>query len=367
MPGYQLFKLVTPPFPGYVEVTRTRLNDLFATNELLCYRILKHAYGAPDIAVVALDVEKKAAVPVDWAYCLRIHEAALVEVLRISHSVFLVAWGREGSPKAVRERCAAAFERFLVDISEALRRGKVVLSPSKSERKQTPAVGVPNPSVEKYAAALELMQLAQNADKPEDWRRLRWDEPIEHSLTGSVYLAAILFLYTSLEAFERLVRDHLIKANCQTEEEIEKIRRLPLKERIAKLDESCNGFRESPAPKGGPLYKKLGILSRVRNEVLHGNIPADVNIYAFLQDGFVFIYSPEQDDEDKARSGDYVPFTRETVRRRHAEYVKRLVDETISAVIASMTPECAEIGNRFRTESLLIKDQNGRIGLPPGR
>lgn len=153
MPGYQLFELVSPPFPDYVEVTRTRLSYLFATNELLCYRILKYAYGAPDIAVVALDVKKKAGVPCDWAYCPRIHEAALVEVLRISHSVFLVVWGRESSPRAVREECAAAFERFLYDISEALRRGKA-LSPSKSERKHALMVGIPNPSVEKYAAAL---------------------------------------------------------------------------------------------------------------------------------------------------------------------------------------------------------------------
>lgn len=366
MPGYQLFKLVPPPVSGYVEVARIRLNDLVATNELLCYRILKHTYGAPDITVASLNLEKKGYVPLEWGYCLRIHEAALVEVLRISHSIFLVVWGREGSPKAVREQCAAAFKRFLDDISEALRRGKA-LSPGKSERKQAliAGAGVPNPSVEKYAAALELMRLAKTADQPRDWKRFRWGEPIDHPLTGSVYLAAIMFLYTSLEAFEQLVRDHLLKANCQTEEELEKIRKLSLKERIAKLDEFCNGFRESPAPKDGPLYKKLGMLSRVRNEALHGNIPADVNIYGLSEDGFVFMYSPEQDDEDKAWTGDYVPFTRGSVRRRHAEHVKSLVDETISAVTASMTPEYVEIGNRFRTESVLSKDPEGRIGFPP--
>ena len=131
------------------------------------------------------------------------------------------------------------------------------------------------------------------------------------------------------------------------------------------MDEFCNGFRKSPAPKGGPLYKKLGMLSRVRNEVLHGNIPADINIYGLSEDGFAFIYSPEQDDEDKARSKGYVPFARESVRENHAEYVKRLVDETISAVIASMTPEYVEIGNCFRTESVISKDPNGRIGFMP--
>lgn len=364
MPGSHPFRLETPPIAGYVEVDRIRLNDLLATNELLCYRILKHTYGNPDIAVAALDVEKEVYAPIDWAYCLRIHEAALVEVLRISHSIFLVVWGRGGSPKAIREQCAAAFKRFLDDISESLRRGKG-LSPSKSERKQAESVAVPNPYVEKYAAALELMRLAKTADQPRDWKRFRWGELMDHPLTGSVYFAAILFLYVALEAFEQLVRDHLLKADHRTKEELDKIKRLSLKERIAKLDEFCDGFCKIPAPKNGSLFKKIGMLSRVRNEVLHGNIPADVNIYSLSEDGFVFVYSPEEDDEDKAWSKGYVPFTRGLVRRRHAEYVKSLVDETISAVIDSLTPDYVEIGSSLRRESVLRKDADGRIGFPP--
>ena len=364
MPGYQLFKLETPPVVGYVEVGRFRLNDFIATDELLCYRILKHTYGAPDIAVAALDAAKKTYAPIDWAYCLRIHEAALVEVHRIGHSIFLVVWGLKGSAKGIREQAAAAFKRFVDDISEALRRGRGLFQ-SRCERKQAHGSGVPNTYVEKYAAALELMRLAKNTDKPRDWKRFRWGEPIEHPLTGSVYLAAILFFYVALEAFEQLVRDHLLKVDRRTKEGLDEIKRLPLKERIARLDEFCDGFRRSPVPKGGPLHKKLGILSRVRNEVLHGNVPADLNIYSLSEDGFLFMYAPEEDDEDKAWSKSYVPFTRGLVRRRHAEYVKGLVDEIISAVIDSLMPEYVEIGKGFRRDSVLSKDPDGRIGLPP--
>ncbi len=140
MPGYRLFKLVTPPVSGYVEVDRFWLD--IAANELLYYRILKHIYGGPDITEVALDAEKKGYLPLDWAYCLRLHEAALVEVRRINCSVFHVFWEREGFlTKAIRRQCTAAFKRFLDDVSDALRRGKA-LSPSKAERKRAELVGV---------------------------------------------------------------------------------------------------------------------------------------------------------------------------------------------------------------------------------
>ncbi len=340
------------------------MNDFITTNELLCYRILKHTYGAPDIAVAFLDDAEKKAVPYDWAYFLRIHEAAVVEVRRISHSIFPIVWGLEGSAKEIREEAAAAFKLFLDDISETLRRGKILFQ-SRSERRRSRFVGVGNPYVEKYAAALDLMRLAKNADKPRDWKRFRGGESIDHLLTGSVYLSAILFFYVALEAFEQLMRDYLLKADRRTKEGLDEIKRLSLKERIARLDEFCDGFRQSPAPKGVPLHKKLGILSRFRNEVLHGNAPADVNIYGLSEDGFVFIYAPEEDDEDKAGSKNYVPFTRGLVRRRHAEYVKSLVDEIVAAVVDSLTPEYVEIANGFRRDSVLSKNSDGRIGLAP--
>jgi hypothetical protein len=336
------------------------MNELMAVNELLCYRILKHVYGPPDIAVALVNETKGAAVPYDWSYCLRIHEGALVEVRRISHSIFLIVWGLKGSPNQIREQAAAAFNQFVDDIRDALRRG-LSLFQGKFERKRALGVGVPNPCVEKYAAALELMRLAKSVDKPRDWKRFRWGETIEHPLTGSVYLAAILFFYTALEAFEQLVRDHLLKVDRRTEEALKEIKRQPLKVRIASLNKFCDGFRQCPVPKGGSLYKKLGILSRVRNEVLHGNLPADLNIYQLSEDGFIFIYAPEEDDEAKARSKEYVPFARGRVRSKHAEYVRSLVDEIISAVIDSLMPEHVEFVCAIRRDSVLGNDPNGRI------
>lgn len=362
--GYQPFRLETPPVAGYVEICRLRLNDFIATNELLCYQILKHTYGPPDIAAALLDAKKEKCVRYDWSYCLRIHEAALVEVRRISHSIFFVAWGVEGSAQGLMEQAAKAYQRFVDDISETLRQGKILFQ-SESERGRSRSVGVPNPYVEKYAAALELMRLAKNTDKPRDWKRFRWGESIDHPLTGSVYLSAILFFYVSLEAFEQLVREYLLKADRRTKKGRNEIKRRPLKERIARLDEFCDGFRHSPMPKGGQLYNKFGILSRVRNEVLHGNIPKDVNIYGLSEDGFVFIYNPEGDDEDKVDSRNYVPFFRGFVRRRHAEYVKGLVDEIISSIIDSLTEDYVEIGRGFRRNDMLRKDPDGGIRLPP--
>lgn len=362
--GFRVGKLKEPPLDGYGEVARFRLNDINPVNELLCYRILKRTYGAPDIAVASANPQEDMAHVWDWGYCVRIHDAALVEVRRISHSIFLVFWGVEESVSETRQRATASFERFIEDLKNALRRGKALFH-GKGERKRASGAGVANPYAEKYAAAVELMRLAAKSDRPRDWKRWKWNVPIDFPITGSVYLAAILFFYTALEAFEQLVRSHLAQPKFRIEPGLEEMRRTPLKERIARLHDFCDGFRESPAPIGGDLYKRLRILSRVRNEVIHGNTPGDMNIFGFSEDGFVFIYSPEQDDEDKAWTKHSVPFSRGQTRRRHAEYVKKLVDEVVSATIDSLTEEHKGVVRGYRDQALLIRDSDGRVGLPP--
>jgi hypothetical protein len=362
--GLKPGKLKEPPVIGYVLLDRLRLNEIMPVNELLCYRMLRHLYGPPDYAVVLDHPKEGKAYPYDWGYCVRVHDALVAELRRISHSVFLVLWGAEGSESETRKEAIVRLKQFVDDIRDALRRSKSLFH-GKQERKRAASEGIPNPFAEKYAAGVELLRLAQKSDKPRDWKRWKWGEAIDYPVTGSVYLAAILFFYTALEAFEQLVRNYTLKSEYRGEDKLRQIQETPFKDRIAQLHELCDGFYTSPAPKDGELYKRLRILSRVRNEVIHGNTARDTRIYALSEDGFVFMYGPERDDEDKAWTESYVPFARELVRRRHAEYVKRLVDDVVLAIINSLREEHKPIACGFRDRPVLMKESDGRLGLLP--
>jgi hypothetical protein len=188
-------KIETPPLPEHVESARERLNESYAVNELLCYRLLKQVYGRPDYSVVYLNLPERKAYPYDWSYCVRIHEVAIVEIARVSHNIFALLWILPSEDPRKRQEIAESFKSFLEWFTDALRRARVWFDPRKECARAEAMVGVVNPCCEKYSAAAELMKIADYADHPKEWRRIRRGEAATLGETGATYLAAITYFY----------------------------------------------------------------------------------------------------------------------------------------------------------------------------
>jgi hypothetical protein len=346
-PSLQVCVTTDAPLPGYERALEVRRNERQATNELLCYRLLKRLYGAPDPAVVFVDARGNE-VPYDWSWTACAGEN-LVEVRRKSHSVFITAWTRS---EAGRESAPETLARFSDTFDIGLRRARYLFDP-KTELSDRDLAGFANAYLEKYTAAEELVALGTLHDHPTDWVRYRAGERVKSSPTGTLYQSAIMMFLIALEAFDSLVRDLLGRAEYDTPEQASRIAFMNIEDRLRSLSIHCNGFHSAPFEKSSDIEKRIRSLRKVRNDIVHGNTQRQ-RIYALSQDGYAFMYAPEM-DAPYSRQADRVPVTRGLVRRAHAEYVKAVVDDVVQSIVDALDAAHAHIGHALRNDHVLAK------------
>lgn len=348
-PGMTVKVMADPPASGHEPSIEWRMNERRPTNELLCYRLLKHIYGRPDPIVVFVDSAQGRGSPYDWGWTV-CAGAELIEIRRRSHSVFVILWAGAGRD---HEIAAKTCGDFLEEFERALSRARFLFEP-KTDTACVSTVGFANTYLEKYSAGEELMRLGAEHDQPTEWTRHRVDERVTVSATGTLYQSAILMFFIALEAFEAIMRDFLARPEFTTQEQVMRIAGMPIEERLRKLHVHCRGFRG--VPEFSHPEKRLRVLRRVRNNIVHGNSTERQRIYSIPEDAFIFMYAPEQDDY-VADTDAHVPIGRAVVRRVHAAYVKRVVDDVVTAVFNALDDVHVHIGSMVRTEFLLTMER----------
>ena len=115
---------------------------------------------------------------------------------------------------------------------------------------------------------------------PETWEEIKWHIDNHESQSAAAFelssccLSVRMMSPVAAEMFLNLVIFNLFKAEGQTKDAKEKLRKAPIREKLEALADRCGGFAIKPDMKSDPVKGFLDLYNH-RNHILHGNIRTD--------------------------------------------------------------------------------------------
>jgi hypothetical protein len=340
-PGFTLF-LAQPPRPDWVRVLELNAEEHLKTfSQPLVYRALKLLHGVSDVITLLVSDDHKSAHGLDWSYTLTAGEDVLCEV-RSKHfsRVHLEFWTpAEGTS---RDRLVEVAFTLCAALSEFLEQNGHIWEEATDLPADEAMSGIANVAAEKLHGAERLLAAAVMLDERPLARPIAPGEPVDVPAVGYLYSSAALQFFVALEAFVNLLYVVLLRPEFRTRIYERLAARFEIDLRLASMQVFCDGFASQPIAPGSDLWERVIQLRDFRNDLVHGNITEEHRVYSFVDDSFLFFYSPASDFrgrklEAKAERG--LPRAQTQITRRTVESVQATVNEVRSALIAAMDAE----------------------------
>lgn len=340
------------PGDSFRELGAFDLIELGIGPELLIYRVLRDLYGLPDITTAAFpkstfdDKEKPEPVsgmlPWEWSYMLKGSSEAHIEVRKQpgTQRPYFAIWVPRLSVVSAetKQEVQADIDRFLQELRKTLKASQHLLD-RKEIKKKAPSLGPINVYADLIAAGDE--QLAITSKLTADYKRKVLDKKQAGRTTpGTFHLGAAIDYLLALEAFVNLLSELLRKEEFQAEVFDRATTRADFELRVLSLSLYCIGFERVPTPPESLAFGHIRRLRAFRNNLLHGNLSRDDHvIYLVPQDYFIFHWWPAAEAGDAHSSFEELPVARTLFRKSHAQSVRKLVEEVVDAIIASLEPK----------------------------
>ena len=189
---------------------------------------------------------------------------------------------------------------------------------------------------ERYSSAERLFDFAAHFDKLPPRKDLKWNESLDVSTGGSIYLSSAISYVMALESLINTIYHLLLKAEFRVESYERITKRGDLDLRIVTAHLFCDGFSKQILSPQTDLWKKLLKLRSFRNEMVHGNITANHYAYALQEDAIIFYYNGVTDfrgrkTEEKAKNS--FPTSLSQIDKTVVVEIKNIVNEIVQAII----------------------------------
>ena len=114
------------------------------------------------------------------------------------------------------------------------------------------------------------------------------------------------------------------------------------------------------------LWERFIKLRDFRNDVLHGNVKREENIYSFHEDRFLFYYGPAIDFRGlkvERKEKERFPTTMPKVRRKVVADIGKTVDDVVEAVISAMEEDTRNWVNGWLRNHVMVPPALERIAF----
>ena len=333
-------------------------NLIFRFNSLLLYRILKLTYGNPDITGAIVSKARGEGILVaDWGYTLKINKTLFAEVRSVQKNRWLILqfWSTF-SPNKIsdKRKMKTSIIKFLEDLKEDYDKNSYLFKEEKTVSSQTPRAIV-NVFSEKYKAANRLSDLALYDISEDSAEDILVDDETPAATLRYIYLSAATLFIVSLEGFINIIFHFLLKDELRQKDQEKKIRMLDIESKLAQIHLLCNGFERCAVPLGSELWKKFSEIRTLRNEILHGNITDEHNIFSIIEDHLIFSYYPATEfrgspKEERRRLSPSMP----NFSSRHVDQIKKIVDDVKDALLEAMDEQTRYWANRWLHDSVIV-------------
>ena len=208
----------------------------------------------------------------------------------------------------------------------------------KDEIKNQTYIATSNIFARRYKSAEELLILAQLLDHPADQEEIGLNEQPPVTTKGSLYLSAAIFFIIALESLVNMLFHCLLKKEFRIEIYDRITKRGDLDIRLASTHLFCFGFTKAILEPSTDLWKRFLKLRDFRNDVIHGNITDNHQVYSFQEDSKLFFYSPNTDFRGRRAEKTAIkkyPTSMTQIRKKHVMEIKESVDLTIKSISES--------------------------------
>jgi hypothetical protein len=368
------------PGEQFYEAGLHALKDLGLAPELLVFRVLRDLLGPPDNATVAFPEgvvtggrelrEGESPFLLEWSFLLVGASEVVYEIRKQpgTQQPHLAIWlPRVASVSVEKQKLLASeFKLFVRELRRTLDESQALIDKHELRRKSV-AVGPLNVYRDLLAAGDE--QLSIVAERPK-----------RHSSTtakssggnggiptapGTFCMAAAIQYLLALEAFVNVVSELLRKESFSDQVFSRLTSDMDFESRLLSLSLFCGGFRQAPFTPGLPLFKRIRELRSFRNKVMHGAFSHDDHVLRLLtEDHYMFYWWPAADEPTLAGSsaaGISLPLAPALFTKRHADHVRRNVEEAVDAIIEAMEPAYRSWANAWRHEQAIpaVQDAHG--------
>ena len=356
------------PGEQFREVGLHALRDLGIAPELLVFRVLRDLFGPPDNITVAFPAgyvenrrelaEGEVPFMAEWGFLIAGSTEAVYEVRKQpgTQQPHLAVWLPRITSVATDKQAqlVSEFRFFVRELRKTLDESQSLID-RREVKRESVSFGPINVYCDLLAAGDE--QLAVVVGRKAQLNAAKVDRSGGTGITGpalgTFYMAAAVQYLLALEAFVNVVGELLRKDEFVNPIFNRLTREVDFESRLLSLSLFCRGFERPPFDPHTPLFKRIRELRRFRNDVLHGAFSHDDHVLRVLtEDFYMFYWWPAIDEPLLARpdgSGMALPLVRTLFAKRHADLVRRDVEEAVDAIIAAMDTDHRTWANAWRT------------------
>lgn len=356
------------PGEQFIEVGLHALRDIGIAPELLVFRVLRDLYGPPDNITVAFPAGyvanrrelSKGEGPFlsEWGFLLAGSTEAVYEVRKQpgTQQPHLAVWLPRISSVSTDKQAqlVSEFKFFVRELRKTLDESQVLID-RREVKRESVSIGPINVYGDLLAAGDEqLAVVAGRKAKPKASKVEASDGgSISAAALGTFYMSAAVQYLLALEAYVNVVGELLKKDEFSNPIFNRLTREVDFESRLLSLSVFCRGFERAPFEPDMPLFKRIRDLRTFRNEVLHGAFSHDDHVMRLVtEDHYMFYWWPAADEPSLARpdgSRLSLPLVRTLFTKRHADLVRRCVEEAVDAVIAAMDSDHRAWASAWRT------------------
>lgn len=339
------------PGERFSEIGLHALRDLGIAPELLVFRVLRDLYGPPDNITVAFPAgyvadrrelgEGEGPLMAEWGFLLAGSTEAVYEVRKQpgTQQPHLAVWlpRISGVSADKQAQLVSEFKLFVRELRKTLDESQALID-KRAVKRESVSIGPINVYGDLLAAGDE--QLAVVASRIARVEATNLGRKGVTAAPGTFYMAAAIQYVLALEAFVNVVSEILRKEDFFDPVFDRLTLEVDFESRLLSLSLFCRGFERAPFEPNNPLFKRIRELRKFRNEVLHGAFSHDDHVVRVLtEDFYMFYWWPAADEPTLARpdgSRISLPIARALFTKRHAEHVRRDVEDAVDAIIGAM-------------------------------
>lgn len=319
------------------------------------FNVLKELYGfPPEIITGVLDINNKSIIPnpFEWSYLILGPEGTYFEIMDSLQYVRprFVLWKRtdlKEKQKPLPKQIIESILEFCSLINSLIDYYDNEYSIENEEILRKPAIR--NLYFQHISSAEDFMDLAQEVEDDidneiknmfnEGFYFEEKDDYVDEARSkmttrNSLYVASIINSLLAIEGFINILYELLILKQYKNEKYERSTIRADIDLRILQLPIYCNGFTRTIIDPEADIFKKLKLLTKYRNNLIHANITEENKFTSIIDNGYFFMYDILR--HRKKMKNKKMHTAHGWIGEKDAKYVMALAKEIVQTIIGWM-------------------------------